>query len=220
VGRLPGVRARLVLRASSIGVIAACGCASSTDRFERPEPRKTEPPAAVSCAPAALFNLTGKRAPPLGDAAKSASVQLFTGQPGALREVRDLLDAAVPVDPCDPSITPYQYSLRFQGTFDTDEGRFVIRSFLGARVVIEWPDGARTMFDSHVPRWASSRVAPWLRRKRGADAECADSPNRGRNYRFEPTEPATEEQQTELRKHCDPLGPPPSSRITRWCCEG
>src|SRR5262249_39789294 len=132
--RLPVVRVFAVL----FGCLAS-GCASSSDRFEKPEPQKTEPPPAASCSPAALFNLPGKRVPPLGEAVTNASVQLFTGQPGALREVRDLLDGAVAVEPCDPSIPAWQYSLRFQGTFETHEGKFVIRAFLGARAVIEWP---------------------------------------------------------------------------------
>lgn len=74
------------------------------------------------------------------------------GRPLDAAGLRAMLDAAVRVSRCDPSVQMFHYGPWTSGSFTTSGGqRYTVQLFLGGRGVLTTPDGRRTMFDATLP---------------------------------------------------------------------
>lgn len=82
-------------------------------------------------------------------AASVVAVRVTTleGAPVSDEEIRVALETAAVVDPCDPAQQGWSYAPRASGALTTEAGRVELTLFHGQRAALEWPDGARLVFD-------------------------------------------------------------------------
>lgn len=142
-------------RWSWLALVALCACAKgrATTRSTETAPvasQQPSPAAAASqrCQQLLFPGLTTGRAWPKGPAIVAADVRQADDARMPLDELRAILDAAVPLDPCDPSIGAWQYAPHARGALVlVDHQKLELQLFLGGRGLLTWPDGSRAMFD-------------------------------------------------------------------------